>query len=554
MALIEEEVPMLETGEVLVRITHAGLCGSDLHYFRHGGLGSFKTALPMYMGHEPAGVIADANNCDGWAVGDRVAVVPNCPCLSSKMSMQGKQHLCERGTFMGAGKTPGCFANFVSVNTLQLVRIPSHVPLELAMLAEPLSVALHSLKLTQTAILDTFQAMSFALDGDVCILGAGAIGLCHLLLLKHAGARHVHMVEPLEERRSFALRLGASSAMPSDGCAAHLKASIGKGCEIVFDCAGTEGSFHAALQVAANAAQVVLVGIPEVDFLQYNPHVARTKELTILNARRANQTLATCLELLSSSVQLREKCLAMLTHRKVQSAFEMASSYADGVIKIALLPEIEKRSFTRIGLIGGTAHSVAYLRHLQEAGLEVMLVAVESAEVWPQRDESERQLSALCHDIEVPYFFSLANIPPGLEELRLDMLIDAGFNLQFGDAIVDMCTVDVGATDSAWEAVAASFGCTWCVLMLVQRQIFLKDMSMLGTWRASQRAGAHQQGCYAECLAIPNEGWVSWHWRGSFIQRFARSQQLDQFLTARERLQRFAAAQLGEVLPFVAYW
>ena len=75
MALIEEEVPMLETGEVLVRITHAGLCGSDLrldfhgccktwgcswscmvvlrHYFRHGGLGSFKTALPMYMGHEP---------------------------------------------------------------------------------------------------------------------------------------------------------------------------------------------------------------------------------------------------------------------------------------------------------------------------------------------------------------------------------------------------------------------------------------------------------------------------------------------------------------------
>ena len=104
--------------------------------------------------------------------------------------------------------------------------------------------------------------------------------------------------------------------------------------------------------------------------------------------------------------------------RKVQSAFEMASSYADGVIKIALLPEIEKRSFTRIGLIGGTAHSVAYLRHLQEAGLEVILVAVESAEVWPQRDESERQLSALCHDIEVPYFFSLANIPPGLEDCR----------------------------------------------------------------------------------------------------------------------------------------
>ena len=68
-------------------------------------------------------------------------------------------------------------------------------------------------------------------------------------------------------------------------------------------------------EVASSAALVVLVGIPEVDHLPYNPHVARTKELTILNVRRANQTLATCLELLSTSAQLREGCLTMLTHQ-----------------------------------------------------------------------------------------------------------------------------------------------------------------------------------------------------------------------------------------------
>ncbi|CAE7634716.1 XYL2 [Symbiodinium sp. CCMP2456] len=623
LAIVEEEIPKPADGEVLVRITHAGLCGSDLHYFRHGGLGSFKTPMPMYMGHEPAGVIADANKCPGWAVGDRVAVVPNCPYLGSKMSMRGKQHLCECGTFMGAGKTRGCFADFVCVSAVQLVRVPSHVPLELAMMTEPLSVALHSLKLSQTAILD-------AVDGDVCIFGAGAIGLCHLLLLKHVGARSVHIVEPLERRREVALRLGASSAHPSEGCAAGLKARLGKsGCELVFDCAGTEQSFQAALQVASSAALVVLVGIPEVDHLPYNPHVARTKELTILNVRRANQTLATCLELLSTSAQLREGCLTMLTHQmplsSIQSAFEMASSYQDGAIKIALLPEVKRHNLKRVGLIGGTAHSVEYFRQLQATqGIELVLVAVDeidSAVKWPHVVEHRKKLSDLCSEQKVRHLLldSLTEIPTGVEELGLDLLIDAGCHLQVDaprailsealapdgirvttalalpcasmacallgggpvgitsfiteDTLVDICEVQTSAC-SGWEtietlsAAAARRLPGW--IQALQTGDY--DMSMLGVWRSSRRCWKTSG---AAVPVHPNEGWVSWHWRSSFLQRFARSQQLEphaqatrlcredgqevrftvlqvhaveKFLTARERLQRFASALPGEVL------
>eukprot|EP00439_Symbiodinium_sp_Y106_P078598 s472_g17.t1 len=625
LALVEEEIPKPADGEVLVRITHAGLCGSDLHYFRHGGLGSFKTPMPMYMGHEPAGVIADANKCPGWAVGDRVAVVPNCPYLGSKMSMRGKQHLCECGTFMGAGKTRGCFADFVCVSAVQLVRVPSHVPLELAMMTEPLSVALHSLKLSQTAILD-------AVDGDVCIFGAGAIGLCHLLLLKHVGARSVHMVEPLEGRREVALRLGASSAHPSEGCAARLKAKLGRsGCELVFDCAGTEQSFQAALQVASSASLVVLVGIPEVDHLPYNPHVARTKELTILNVRRANQTLATCLELLSTSAQLREGCLTMLTHQmplsSIQSAFEMASSYQDGAIKIALLPEVKTHSLKRVGLIGGTAHSVEYFRQLQAThGIELVLVAEDEsdgAEKWPQFDENRKKLSKLCSEQKVRHLDSLAEIPTDVEELCLDLLIDAGCHLQVDapratlsealapdgirvttalalpcapmawallgggpvgitsfiteDTLVDICEVTESAC-SGWEtiemlsAAAARRLPGW--IQALQTGDY--DMSMLGAWRSTRRGWKRAGGAVPRTgTAVPNEGWVSWHWRSSFLQRFARSQQLEphaqatrlcredgqevrftvlqvhpveKFLTDRERLQRFASAMPGEVL------
>ena len=107
MILRKEPVPVPKANELLIRMTHAGICGSDLHYFRHGGLGSFRTPLPMRMGHEPAGIVLNANGVPGFKEGDRVAVEPGCPCLTSKFSFLGKHNLCERGTFMGADGTPG---------------------------------------------------------------------------------------------------------------------------------------------------------------------------------------------------------------------------------------------------------------------------------------------------------------------------------------------------------------------------------------------------------------------------------------------------------------
>ncbi|CAJ1428758.1 unnamed protein product [Effrenium voratum] len=587
MAIVREAIPVPGPGEVLVRVTHAGLCGSDLHYFRHGGLGTFKVDLPMYMGHEPAGIIADANGCEGWQLGDRVAVVPNCPCLSSRMAMQGKQHLCEQGTFMGAGGVKGCFADFVCVSTLQLVRVPAHVPLDLAMMTEPLSVALHTLKLAQASIFNI-------LDGDVAIMGAGAIGLCHLLLLKHMGARHVHMIEPLEERRELAKRLGAASAVGHPGRGAERPGGR-KGCELVLDCAGTEQSFNIALQVAGLAAQVVLVGIPEVDFLKYNPHVARTKELTLLNARRANQTLAPCLDLLARSEALREKCLCLVTHHmplaNIQEAFEMASSYTGGAVKIAILPENEAHSFRSVGLIGGTPHSVEYLRHLKSEGLEVKFVAIAGGN-WPQEAKIREELQELCRLHGIPCF-DVKDVPANVQDMQPDLLIDAGFSvdgptasclpaalrcttvLGLGrplgwallageapgcasfigeDRVVDIFTEEIGFPCGARKAFdllsrrAAQRFPQW--LRALRSGDY--DMSMLKAWR-SATAGAGQTKL-SRSGAAPNNGWVSWRWRGGFIHRFALSLELDprgaraSRADGRGHMQRRARQGLGEEL------
>lgn len=423
IGFLQEDIPEPGPGEVLVRMTHAGLCGSDLHYFRHGGLGTFKVPLPMYMGHEPAGLVADANGCAGWKVGDRVAVVPNCPCLSSRFSMQGKQHLCEKGTFLGAGSVRGCFADFLCVNVLQLVRVPEHMDMELAMMTEPLSVALHTMNLCQSSVVGL-------LDGSAVIFGAGAIGLCHLLLLKHMGAKHVHMVDPNLYRRELALKLGADSALACEDCVKELKSRTQKrGCELVIDCAGTTSSFDSAIGAAAPAGTLALVGIPEVDYLSYNPHVARTKELTIVNTRRANQTLEACLDLLVRSESLRLGCHAMISHRlplrEIQAAFEMAAEYRNAVVKIALLPELQTHTVKRVGVVGCTSHGLAYLRHLLAERFQVVFVA-EMCESSGSSDARE-QIVSLCRLHDVLFFDGLgASEAMGrIECNKVDLIIDA---------------------------------------------------------------------------------------------------------------------------------
>ncbi|CAE7299270.1 btrR [Symbiodinium microadriaticum] len=487
------------------------------------------------------------------------------------------------------------------------------------------------LKLSQTAILD-------AVDGDVCIFGAGAIGLCHLLLLKHEGkslsglepaALSLARAAPQGSRQDWAkvaaswssIVLAQSSSPVALDELSGLPAGLVTGRSVAF-----QSQFGPKPQeVASSAALVVLVGIPEVDHLPYNPHVARTKELTILNVRRANQTLATCLELLSTSAQLREGCLTMLTHQmSIQSAFEMASSYQDGAIKIALFPEVKRHSLKRVGLIGGTAHSVEYFRQLQAThGIELVLVAVDEIDSvkWPHVDENRKKLSDLCSEQKVRHLDSLTETPTGVEELGLDLLIDAGWHLQVDaprailsealaphgvrvttalalpcasmacallgggpvgitsfineDTLVDICEVQTESACSGWEAIETLSAAAARRLpgWIQALQTGDYDMSMLGVWRSSRRCwkkpGAAAPGVH------PNEGWVSWHWRSSFLQRFARSQQLephaqatrlcredgqevrftvlqvhpvDKFLTARERLQRFASALPGEVL------
>ena len=313
--IFEEELPKLKEDEVLVKIKSCGICGSVLHYFKHGGLGSFKESMPMYMGHESAGIVVDGD----FKIDSRVAIEPGKSCVTSEWSIKGKHNLCNEGTFMGAN-THGAFADFVIVDKRQLVEIPDTMSFNMAALLEPLGVALHSIKLINLNIFD-----------NVVIIGAGAIGLSVMYICKLMGCEKIYIDDHHDYRLDFAKKHGGLSTHSPAGFLGKKAASA------VFDCAGNNDSINKCIVWAGVGSRLALIGIPTQDYVEYNPHKARTKEMILQNVRRSNITLLDCLRLFIDSNEPE----SMVTHEfeldDIQKGFELVSNRQDEVIKCMVI-------------------------------------------------------------------------------------------------------------------------------------------------------------------------------------------------------------------------
>lgn len=305
---------VIEPVDIIVKIEACGICGSDLHYFKHGGLGSFKQKLPICTGHEPAGIVVFSNSLK-FPQGTRVVIEPNCPVLVSKMSQRGKQNLCEMGTFIGA-TSQGAFADYINVKEHQLEILPSHLSFEVGVLLEPLGIALHAIKLSSPTFLDS-----------VVIYGCGCIGICLALLLRKMGVKKITMVDVLDYRIKFiknTYNIDAVQFCDNE----HPSGTV------VYDAAGTDKSIDGCLKSCEKSGKVCLVGIPTEDYVPFNPHVMRTKELQLVNVRRSNQTLNECLSIVDSELQ--DSLEKMVTHKfeleNIQTAFDVCNQYKN-VIK-----------------------------------------------------------------------------------------------------------------------------------------------------------------------------------------------------------------------------
>lgn len=246
--------PVPGPGEVRVRTTVVGICGSDLHAAcgRHPFI-----ELPYRPGHEAVGVVdAVGADVDGGWVGTRVAVEPNLACGKCPQCAEGRYNICRELLVFGC-QTPGALADSFTIAADRLVALPDGLDDRHAILVEPLATPVHTVRRAAAAVGDLAGR-------PVVVLGAGPIGLFALLAARHAGA-HVVVADLLESKRARAERLGAigtfdPTAADAVGTALGL---MGGPAAVVIDCVSRESSVAQAVDLVDKGGAVMIVGVAE---------------------------------------------------------------------------------------------------------------------------------------------------------------------------------------------------------------------------------------------------------------------------------------------------
>ena len=255
LRMVEAPLGPLAPGMVRVRFGAGGICGSDMHYFRHGRTGDFIVETPLVLGHEVAGEIVEiAGHAPGLKVGDRVAVNPSRWCGHCARCREGRSNLCENIYFMGsASKKPhmqGGFASVFDATPAQCVKVPDDVPFAAAALAEPLAVCLHAVR--RAGPVEGRRGLLF---------GAGPIGLLTLLTARLAGMSEVAVVDIAAAPLAFASRLGADHVVDVSGGDDALKAlAAERSFDIAFEVSGTAAGLASAILNVRRGGTVVQIG------------------------------------------------------------------------------------------------------------------------------------------------------------------------------------------------------------------------------------------------------------------------------------------------------
>ncbi len=319
---LREGVP----GEALIDVAAVGICGSDLHYYKDGGIGGATVGDGFVPGHEFCGHLCEDVPELGLKRGALVAVDPNGACGHCEWCREGCGNLCPNVKFIGAPPFDGAMTNQIWAPRKQLVPLPETMtPLEAAML-EPLGVAIHAVDLANSGLLE-----------PVALLGAGPIGLLILQVLKVAGAGPIDVVEPLEHRRKVALELGARAAFAS---VADFVAGEGKGGRpLVVEATNSPDGFRGAVAAARIGGRVVLAGIPDGDTYTLPAADARRRGLKIKFVRRMGDDYPRGIALVAGG---RVDVRAVVTHQaplqEAPALFDALARSRPGYLKALLLP------------------------------------------------------------------------------------------------------------------------------------------------------------------------------------------------------------------------
>ena len=326
-----QEVPrpsLTQDTDVLIQMARVGVCGSDVHYFAEGGIGSQRVEYPWSVGHEGAGTVIEV----GAAVtrvrpGDRVALDPSQPCGVCDQCRAGRPHTCRTQNFLGCpGQTEGCLAEFLILPERSCYPIPDGMTFDEAAIVEPLSIGIYALTLS--------VPMAGAAIG---ILGAGPIGLSVLLPAKAQGVGRVYMTDKIEARLQLARRAGADWAgnVRTDDVVAEISRREPELLDAVFECSGEQDAMDQGVQLLKPGGKLLLIGIPGAqNRVSFDINQLRRKEICIQNVRRQNNCVQIAIDMIAHK---QIDVNVMVTHHfpfaQTQEAFDLVTDYKNGVVK-----------------------------------------------------------------------------------------------------------------------------------------------------------------------------------------------------------------------------
>lgn len=321
----DESVPQPGPGEVLVRVGSVGVCASDVHWWRHGRIGTTRLSDPLVLGHEASGLIeAVGEGVTNVTPGTKVALEPSRPCLECEFCASGDYNVCPSVRFFGTPPTDGCFRDYVVWPASLVLPVPDSVSLDEAAMLEPLAVGLFAADLAK------IQPGESAI-----ILGAGAIGLSVLQALQVAGVGKALIVDPIGSRRALALKLGANGACgPSEAVAMTQEVTHGRGFDVVLECSGEIEAVRETAKLARILGRVMIVGIPQEDEYPFDAGSARRKQLTAVFVRRSNLTTERAIELVAKGkIDVASYATHAFPLDQTGKALALAESKADGVLR-----------------------------------------------------------------------------------------------------------------------------------------------------------------------------------------------------------------------------
>jgi L-iditol 2-dehydrogenase len=324
------EVPdpeLASPSDVRLKVGAVGVCGSDLHYYRTGRIGSQVLSDPWIMGHECTATVERVGAAvKGLAPGDRVAVDPLIACGRCDQCRSGRLNTCRQQRFLGCpNQQHGCMCELLVMPAACCFRVPNHLSAGAAVMVEPFAIALHAQRL-----------WGDPLGKAVGVLGAGPVGLCVLGALRLAGVAATAVTDRLGYRLDMARSLAATSTHHSErsDVVREILAAHPNGLDAVFDCSGEQAALDQAVSLLKPGGTLVVIGIPEADRVSFDINALRRKEIDIINVRRQNDCTERAVEILGSG-QL--DLDPVITHdfslSESNAAFDLVANYRDDVAK-----------------------------------------------------------------------------------------------------------------------------------------------------------------------------------------------------------------------------